>query len=385
MNKKIIFGASSHWTNFLQNGANHYAKEFARHGYQVAFVSRMISPFHWFARDDKSVFDEKKRIWRKGGESIRNENVWHYTPFTFLPFYNKPILRTRWVLENSHRLTFPSINGVLEKNNFKEVEIVWIDNVSQAYLLDLVGHKKSVFRIADDYYAEPESFREKERELIQRVDLTIVPSQLIKLKFKETGGNKILYLPHGVNFEHFYYGSDELPEEYRDISSPRVIYVGAIAGFFDAELIEFAARRLTEVSFILIGRPKSYVDIARIARLANVHLLGARDYEVLPRYLKNADLGIVPFKRTRYTDPLIPIKLYEYMACGLPVVSMKFKEFNYVETLAYLAESHEDFVNSIKIALNEKDRRKYTEFAEANTWEKRYEKMIKELYADEMN
>jgi hypothetical protein len=79
-------------------------------------------------------------------------------------------------------------------------------------------------------------------------------------------------------------------------------------------------------------------------------------------------LGIVPFKWTRDTDPLIPIKLYEYMACGLPVFSGKFKEFNYVKTLGYLAESDEDFVNSRKIALNEKDRRKYTEFAEANIW-----------------
>lgn len=382
MKGRIVFGVYPHWTHFLQTGVHHYAREFAKNGYDVAFLSSMISPFHWLARKDRTSFADKMRLWIKGGERIRDKNVWHYTPFTILPFYNKPLLRNRWILDNSHRFTFPPVNQILKRNGLKNADIVWVDNVSQSYLLDLVGHKRSIFRIADDYYAESRSFKEKETALVHRVDLTIVPSRLLELKFAEAARGRVLYLPHGVDFEHFHYGCNDLPEEFTIIPSPRAIYVGTIAGFFDFELLEFAARTLPEVSFVLVGNPKSYTDISETSKLSNVFFLGARSYDVLPRYLRNADVGIVPFKLIRYTDPLIPIKLYEYMACGLPVVSMKFKEFAYFKTPAYLAQTCEDFVALIQRALDQKDKRKYVEFARANTWSDRYRILKTELDSD---
>jgi glycosyltransferase involved in cell wall biosynthesis len=124
------------------------------------------------------------------------------------------------------------------------------------------------------------------------------------------------------------------------------------------------------------------INLTKIASLPNVYILGKRDRDVLPQYLKNADVGVIPWKRGQFTDYAHPNKLYEYMACGLPVVSTRWEELEYIKSPAYLASNHEEFVELLLEASGEKDRRKYIEFAKANSWEHRFEALMKAVDSD---
>ncbi len=385
MNKRVVIGAHFHWHSHLHIGSHQYAKQFARNGYKVAYLSDFISPLHYIFAKDRVVLKEKCRSWYKGGEWVEEGKIWAYVPFTLLPIQNRPILRSRWIIENSFRLTMPSISNILKKNDFKQADIVFLDEAFD-YLLDLVNHKKSILRIHDDisylFNKGYENFLERKKEVIQKVDLVIVVSRALESVIKEMRAKRVLYLPNGVDFEHFSLGSGTSPTEFKDIPSPRVIYAGSINHWFDVDLVAYAARKLPNISFILIGKPM--IDLAKLQSLSNVYMLGKRNHNILTQYFKNVDIWIIPWKRGQFTYYAHPNKLYEYMACGLPVVSTKWEELEYIESPAYLASNYEEFVEQIRIALDEKEKNKYVEFAKANSWENRFSKLMKTLYSNEL-
>ena len=385
MGKKAVFGTHFYWDSYIHIGSHQYAKQFARNGYRVGYISEPISPLHYVFAKDRGTLKEKSRYWYSGGKQVENGKIWAYVPFTLLPIYNKTLLRSKYVIKYSHRFTLPSLKQMLKKNNLNCVDILFLD---EAYgcLLDLVHHNKSVLRIHDDisflFDKGLRHFLENEKEIVQKVDLVAVVSKLIKEQAKELGARKILYLPNGVEFEHFQLGSNELPEEYKSIPAPRVVYVGSISDWFDIDLIEYVGNKLPEVSFVLIGKPT--IDTSRIACLSNVHILGPRSYNTLPQYLKNSDIGIMPFRLIDRIKSSHPNKLYQYMACNLPVVSIRWKELEDMRSPAYLASDYQEFAMLIEKALNEKNQNKYIEFAKANSWANRFKELLSTLYPSQM-
>ena len=159
-------------------------------------------------------------------------------------------------------------------------------------------------------------------------------------------------------------------------ASNAVGYYGAISEWFDQELVEHAAKTLSHCSFVLIGGNDAGVGLARIEKLPNVRLLGEKPYAELPKYLHAFDVCIIPFKLGKLMEATNPVKFYEYISAGKPVVSVMLPElFPYREHL-YLADSKEDFVAKISLALQERDagaRQKRIQLAKANTWENRYQ------------
>jgi glycosyltransferase involved in cell wall biosynthesis len=151
--------------------------------------------------------------------------------------------------------------------------------------------------------------------------------------------------------------------------------MGSINHWFDVDLLRYLAGKLPRVSFVLMGKPM--IDLSGIASLRNVYLLGKKMYGLLPQYLKNVDAGIIPWKRGRFTDYSHPNKLYEYMACGLPVVSTKWEEIEYIKSPALLATNYEEFLGMVTQALNENDKEKYVGFARMNSWGNRFNDLMK--------
>jgi len=129
-------------------------------------------------------------------------------------------------------------------------------------------------------------------------------------------------------------------------------YVGSMSSWLDFGMIDAAASRHSEWRFILIGRIES-PEAAKLAQFANVQMPGEIPYSELPRYISQFNVAIIPFRLTPLTLMTNPIKLYEYLACGLPVVSSALPEVMPFSDVVYIAQDQNDFVTQLERALSE--------------------------------
>jgi glycosyltransferase involved in cell wall biosynthesis len=141
----------------------------------------------------------------------------------------------------------------------------------------------------------------------------------------------------------------EPPEALCAVPRPIAGFIGLVQHWFDVELMAAVARRMPEVSFVVVG--DCQVDVGALAALDNVFLLGRQPYASLPAYCAAFDVGLIPFVRSSMTENVNPIKLREYLAAGLPVVSTALPEVHGFAPDVLLADDAEAFVRCCRSAI----------------------------------
>lgn len=196
-----------------------------------------------------------------------------------------------------------------------------------------------------------------------------------------------VYLPNGVDYEHFADPSIKLTDDpevdkLRRLGRPIAGYYGALAEWFDYELLFAVARMRPDWSFLLIGPEyPGFRELHRQAalELPNVVWIENRKYEVLNTYLQAFDVATIPFRINKITLATSPIKLYEYLAGGKPVVATPLPECrNFHEV--HIAESPEKFSRALDIALAESRDMDFREhlrsLSQGHSWEARIDTVI---------
>lgn len=383
--RRCLWATSQPWHGPFRVSAHHYARHLAGLGWDVAFLSHPVSPLHLLYSRSRSATRERVRNWWRGGEETLDGRLFHYCPLTLCPPYDAPFLRAGRVLDLWPKLTVPRLSARLAARGFDEVDLLVIDSERYAFLLDTVPAATSVFRIVDaiaGFAATAPSWIARTHEMTRRVDHVVVTSRGLADEARAHGARSVLYLPNGVDTERFAPGPLAPPAEYAGIPSPRAVYVGAIEAWFDVELVRAAARALPRIAFVLVGPPGT--DLAALRGLDNVHLLGARPYEEVPRYLVNADVGIIPFRSNALTRFVNPIKLYEYLACGLPVVAVASEELEQLASPARLCRSEAEFVREVSEATEHPvDRQPLVAFARRADWRRRAARLVEVIGADD--
>ncbi|MFH0794148.1 MAG: glycosyltransferase [bacterium] len=358
-------------------GNHQYAALFEKHGFQVLWISHYVSPFH-LLKNRKRNLEKLKLWWRKGMQ--RTPMLREYCPLTLLPYYKAPILKSFTVLRRSLDFCIPPVQHVFDRFGFQRPDLVWIGNPVFCELVPKkVAPRKLFVRIADDnskFYDVPESIIEAENRLLKKADCIFATSTPLFERLKKTFDGKVRYLPNGVDYDFFARPRGGIPTEYEGISSKKVIYVGALQRWFDVALVEKLVRDNPQTHFFLIG--ELHIDLSGLSRAPNCHVLGPRPYESIPQYLQAADVAIIPFKYTDLIRSVSPIKLYEYCAAGVPVVSRWWDELAVVNPPARLARTHEEFQSALRQALesDQMERDKLQAFAAANSWGKRFEEIM---------
>lgn len=230
-----------------------------------------------------------------------------------------------------------------------------------------------------DYHAgfstNRQDMLELEDELLKGADLVLASSQFLLAQCRKHNP-RVLHLPNACDFEHF----SQVP--YRPPKNPPVIgYYGAIADWFDSELVADLAELRPDWRFLLVGSTFT-ADTKRLSRLPNVELVGEKPYSEIPQWVAQMDCLIIPFKRTPLTDATNPVKFFEIMAAGKPLVSVPLPELLPFREFVRFAETAETFAQHIELALAEEqpalllERR---EFAKSHTWEKRFDDLYPEV------
>jgi glycosyltransferase involved in cell wall biosynthesis len=383
--RSILMIGVNHWTTPLQVGDHHLARQFVREGWRVAFLSAPVSPLH-LLRGRSELLGQRQDIIRQGGMWDLDGRLWTYIPFTLLAPTNKPLLRSRWLYRNWQRLTWPSALHAVRRAGFGTPDMIYVRDARQSFWLDVLPHKFSMARLSDydpglaamgDYDAGVNALME---ELIGRVDLMTYTSKTLLEFIRKHGAKRTLYLPNGVDFAAFGTHPGPVPPEYEALKGPIAVYVGALDMRFDYEALEYAARRMPDVNFVLIGKAPPGCPVEH---LPNVQLLGFRPYETVPSYLHHADVGLVALNvkgMPDYINAVSSNKIYQYLACGLPVVSTSYEEVRASAVPVALFETPEEFVNVLQQTLKRKhDRDGFVMYARAQDWSTRYA-MLSEVF-----
>jgi glycosyltransferase involved in cell wall biosynthesis len=230
-----------------------------------------------------------------------------------------------------------------------------------------------MYRMSDDYLqfkGIPSNMEKAEEEIIKVADTVFVTSRMLYEKVRARAGDKVLYLPNAVDLPHFDIPTPAEPIDITNIPHPRVIYVGNIKEWFDIDLIIYGAKSLPDFSFVLVG---PHINIERAETVPNIHILGVRPYAQLPPYLHHCDIGVIPFLKTPLTDNTNPVKIFEYFASGLPVVSTNMYEVEQLHSPALITKTPGEFVDALKRARDYgRGHTEYLQFARNNSWQERY-------------
>ena len=213
---------------------------------------------------------------------------------------------------------------------------------------------------------------EQERILAQASDLVLVTSRLL---FDEKAGQNpnCVFVPNGADFDHFRFPPPQLKFRPKN-PRPVIGYYGAIADWFDTGLIRKLALARPEWDFLLIGSTL-YADIEPVKDLKNVTISGEVPYPSLPQYLHTFDVAIIPFKQIPLTQATNPVKLFEYLSAGKPVVATELNELQHYAGFVRLATSQAQWLAALEAALDDTEPAHIQarfDFARQNTWEVRF-------------
>ncbi|MFQ5805273.1 MAG: glycosyltransferase [Phycisphaerae bacterium] len=267
-----------------------------------------------------------------------------------LPLPGSPVARFL-----NARLIARQIRSALRDLPRRPVQL-WLFTPDVPELIDLLDTERVVYYCVDDFAAfrgfSARRITELERDTSAAADAVIATSQtLYEQRAREHPNTH--FVPHGVDFEHFASTSripaDRIPDDVRGIPKPVLGYFGLISDYVDLDLLAAAARRTPAWSFVLVGSLRCSAEV--LDGLSNVYLLGGKPYEDLPRYARAFDVGLIPFRINRLTRAVNPIKLREYLAAGLPVVSSPLPEVLRYTPAVQTAKTVEEFIDACSTAL----------------------------------
>jgi len=267
----------------------------------------MLKPTKTFSEVEKNYQDPSSR---------QSPSDWQPTVVNpvALPWHGSRGIR--WLNEKliKHRL-FSA-----QKNLIQQKPILWLSLPSALPLLGNINESFSIYYCGDDFSAlegvDHAVIEALENELVEKVDLILVASEILKAKFPP---EKTLFIPHGVA-DYFFEAPGERPADLPH--GPVAGFYGSISSWLDQELILHSARTMPHWNFVLIGQIRC--DVSRLEQQPNIHFLGEKSHQQLPDYVHHWQVSMLPFKNNAQIQACNPLKLREYMAIGKPIVATDF-------------------------------------------------------------
>lgn len=338
---------------------------------KVLFVEFQLSFLHLLRYPYLFIRELNRRLRKK------DSNLILYRPFPGLPFgnYNRGInlINSMMLLRQLRRL--------IKQYGFQR-PILWIFDPCAHLLAGRLGEQLCIYHCIDSFRNEKQSSSRNsfisaaEASLCRKSGLVFVSAEEI---FKEKARlNKDTYLMPSAANELFLDPAicEKVPEEIKDIPRPILGFAGTLDERIDLGLLDFLADKHPEWQIVFIGTLRSGKIARGLRRKRNIRLLGWKDNALLAGYIGSFDVCIIPYRVNDFTKSISPVKLYDYLSLGKPVVSTGLAELLPLESsgLVSIAKDKDEFCAQVSNCLasdNPDNRLKRLEFARSNTWGKR--------------
>lgn len=267
--------------------------------------------------------------------------------------------------------------------------ILWAYVPQAEVLIEALDPSLVVYHCVDDISAheliDTASFRAAEDRFAARADLVLASSPALAERLRTVSEN-VIDAPNVADTELFAKALIPSPPATPDpamksLPSPRIVFTGAIvATKLDLRLLVELARLRPSWSFALVGPVgpgDPHTNVSALAAEPNIHLLGRRSYAELPNVLRAADAGLIPYARNELTNSIFPMKVYEYLAAGLPVIATPLPALANVAEVQ-TAEDADGIARLLERALSEDSperRAERSRMAAAHSWDRRLEEI----------
>lgn len=266
-------------------------------------------------RDAQRALGKLRRAFNGARPVGRNLYVW--SPLV-IPFHGSGMARRL-----NARLLSISTRWVMRRLRMRN-SIVYAALPSALDIVKQLPRTTLVYHCIDDYReftdAPREAYELMEDRLSQLADLTVVSSSRL-LELRRKASRRAVYLPHGVDLDWFEHSLEEevALDDIDAIPGPIAGFVGRIGDWIDVDLIFRCAQKMPDWSFVVVG--PTNIDLSPYSGLPNLFFLGLKPFEQIPHYVKRFKVALLPFVDNEVSASVNPLKLYEYLAVGVPVVS----------------------------------------------------------------
>lgn len=349
MKPDFLVFSGEEWTPFSQR-CQSLALEFARRDYRVFYFEPMLSV-------------PKALSWLMKGKSLR-------PPDPGVPGLR--VLRPKLSLFPFRGSRSEPIDRLLFERWAKQVRrhySIGEDSIVYTNLPYWWGHiltpssfpfRRLVYDCIDDVRIYSRTGRvlrimqKAEETIAARADLVTATAESLRGRM-QAFRKEVHLLPNGVNAERFLSvsASDPLPPDMDGIPHPRFGFVGALYHWIDPTVFETLAQAYPEGSVVLVG-PANMEGLNDILnRNPNIHYLGPRPYDQIPAYMAAFDVCLNPFRMDALGDTINPLKVYEYLCLGKPVLSARTRETEALAPYLYLYRDPEELVAAARQALSD--------------------------------
>jgi len=250
-------------------------------------------------------------------------------------------------------------------------------------------HPRIIYDYVDDinaFYGNHQKILKGHQYLLRNASFVLATARILVDEVRSLRSD-VIFSPNGVVYEHFaraarreFSSPPSDMQAFFSNSKPVIGYYGALARWFDYELLKSIALLRPEYQFLLIGPDyDGTLELSGIPKDGNIHWLGVKSYEELPHYLQYFDVATIPFIVNEITHATSPLKLFEYMAGEKPIVITPMQESMHYPGVLVGKDSVE-FAQQLDLALQMREDQTYLNLlrqtAMENTWEQRADEIL---------
>lgn len=364
-----LFHRSTPWSSSIQCSTKTYARLFADAGSQVTYLQDLANPAHLLLR--KGYYS----TWKEGCR--QEDGVWVVAPLGVIPDPKAFGRFSPGLATLPYRSCVPSIRHLVSKSGYGSPDVVWSTKPGSAALKRIYPDATFIMNVVDYYPAfHGDKIRLLEKHDYEVCDHVFVIGHTLQDYLNSELGiplEKITVLGQGVRLER-YQQAAEKPDDLRLLSGPIAVWVGVL-NKADRGLMTAAASAMAEVggSVILIGPPSDW-ETELVSEFPNVRFLGPKASEEVSSYLMHSAIGLMLYDRSRQEvyRGQNPLKLYEYLAAGLSVVSTDHDEYRFLKPPTRVVSNELEVRQAIHQAIDERqtDRHSAINFAANRDWKK---------------